>query len=79
MNFEIAQVTASIPLLLLWGVIVGLVFSTVGAAGGILASFGLITVFGVQDANQVKPMAQALTLVTPRSSAVACQRSGCRT
>lgn len=65
MYFEVAQVTASIPLLLAWGVVVGLVFSTVGAAGGILASFGLITVFAVPDANQVKPMAQALTLVTP--------------
>jgi uncharacterized membrane protein YfcA len=65
MYFEVAQITASIPALLIWGVIVGLVFSTVGAAGGILSSVGLITVFGLQDANQVKPMAQALTLVTP--------------
>lgn len=49
----------------LWGLLVGLVFSLVGAAGGILASFGLISVLGVTDANQVKPMAQALTLATP--------------
>ena len=41
----------------------GLVFSTVGAAGGVLASVGMISVFGIQ--NLVKPMAQALTLVTP--------------
>lgn len=50
---------------ILWGLLVGLVFSLVGAAGGILASFGLISVLGVTDANQVKPMAQALTLATP--------------
>lgn len=48
-----------------WGMLVGFVFSLVGAAGGILASFGLISILGVADANQVKPMAQALTLVTP--------------
>ncbi|NNJ98264.1 MAG: sulfite exporter TauE/SafE family protein [Gammaproteobacteria bacterium] len=65
MTFEIANITASIPLLIAWGILVGLVFSSVGAAGGILASVGLISVFGLQDPNQVKPMAQALTLVTP--------------
>jgi len=65
MYFEVAQLTVSIPMLLAWGVLVGLVFSTVGAAGGILASVGLITVFGIQNPNLVKPMAQALTLVTP--------------
>lgn len=56
---------ASILIPILWGMLVGLVFSLVGAAGGILASFGLISVLGVTDANQVKPMAQALTLATP--------------
>jgi uncharacterized membrane protein YfcA len=65
MFFEVAQITVSIPILLAWGVVVGLVYSTVGAAGGILASVGLITVFGIQDPNLVKPMAQVLTLVTP--------------
>lgn len=55
---------AAIFLLLFWGTIVGLVFSLVGAAGGILASFGLITLIGVTDANSVKPMAQILTLAT---------------
>lgn len=63
--FEIADITASAPLLLFWGLITGLVYSTVGAAGGILASVGLITVFGLQDANMIKPMAQSLTLITP--------------
>ena len=41
--------TALWPDLLLpfaWGGLVGLVFSLVGTAGGILASFGLISVFG---------------------------------
>ena len=65
MIFEIAGITLPIWLPLLWGVLVGLVFSTVGAAGGILASVGLISVMGVQDPNLVKPMAQALTLTTP--------------
>jgi uncharacterized membrane protein YfcA len=65
MYFEVADITASIPMLILWGAVVGLVFSTVGAAGGILSSFGLITIFAIQDPNLVKPMAQSLTLVTP--------------
>jgi len=55
----------TIGLSIAWGILVGFVFSLVGAAGGILASFGLISVLGVTDANQVKPMAQALTLATP--------------
>ena len=37
MYFEIADVTVSVPLLFAWGLLVGFVFSTVGAAGGILA------------------------------------------
>lgn len=65
MVFEVADLTASIWLLIAWGTLVGLVFSTVGAAGGILASVGLISVFGLQDPNMIKPMAQAMTLVTP--------------
>jgi len=65
MFFEVSQITASIPILIAWGVVVGLVYSTVGAAGGILASVGLITVFGIQNPNLIKPMAQVLTLVTP--------------
>lgn len=65
MYFEAANITADIPVLLGWGLLVGLVYSTVGAAGGILASVGLISVFGLRDPNLVKPMAQTLTLVTP--------------
>jgi uncharacterized membrane protein YfcA len=53
-----------ILLLVFWGALVGLVFSLVGAAGGILASFGLITLIGVTDPNSIKPMAQILSLAT---------------
>ncbi len=65
MYFIAADIIVPLWLLLAWGVLVGFVFSTVGAAGGILASVGLISVFGITDPNMVKPMAQALTLVTP--------------
>ena len=65
MFFEVAGISLPIWLPLLWGGLVGLVFSTVGAAGGILASVGLISIMGIQDPNLVKPMAQALTLTTP--------------
>ena len=61
MYFEIADITVSIWLLLAWGALVGFVFSTVGAAGGILASVGMISVFGIEHPNLVKPMAQAMT------------------
>lgn len=49
----------------LWGIVVGLVFSTVGAAGGILAGFGHITLFGFSNANSVKVMNQILVAVSP--------------
>lgn len=55
---------STIILLIFWGALVGLVFSLVGAAGGILASFGLITLIGVTDPNSIKPMAQILSLAT---------------
>ncbi|EDP76346.1 sulfite exporter TauE/SafE family protein [Hydrogenivirga sp. 128-5-R1-1] len=44
----------------LWSVFVGLVFSTVGAAGGILAGVGHISVFGIPQANNIKLMNQIL-------------------
>ncbi len=59
---DIGNDIGSIMLLLSWGVLVGFVFSSIGAAGGILASFGLITVIGVTDPNSVKPMAQILAI-----------------
>ena len=54
----------ALALLIFWGALVGLVFSLVGAAGGILASFGLITLIGITDPNSIKPMAQILSLAT---------------
>ncbi|MBD3670800.1 MAG: sulfite exporter TauE/SafE family protein [Gammaproteobacteria bacterium] len=65
MDFAIAGITASPLALLAWGLLIGLIFSMVGAAGGILASVGLISIFHVTDPNLVKPMAQFLTLLTP--------------
>lgn len=50
--------------ILAWGVLVGIVFSAIGAAGGILTSFGLITLFGALDPNSVKPMTQIVVLAT---------------
>ena len=51
-------------IILLWGTFAGIVFSSIGAAGGILASFGLISIIGITDPNSVKPMAQIITLAT---------------
>lgn len=65
MEFVIAGITAEPWTLLAWGLLVGLIFSLVGAAGGILASVGLISIFGLTDVNQVKPMAQILTILSP--------------
>jgi len=50
--------------LVAWGIFAGIVFSAIGAAGGILTSFGLITLFGVADPNAVKPMTQIVVLAT---------------
>ncbi len=65
MNFETADIIISPWIPFFWGMLVGFVFSTIGAAGGILASVGLISVLSVQNPNLVKPMAQMLTLITP--------------
>lgn len=65
MLFEISGITTNPLTPVVWGILVGLVFSLVGAAGGILSSVGLISIFGIKDVNLVKPMAQALTLVSP--------------
>ncbi|MDQ7083292.1 MAG: hypothetical protein Q9N34_10410, partial [Aquificota bacterium] len=37
-----------------WSVFVGLVFSTIGAAGGILAGVGHISILGIAQANTVR-------------------------
>ena len=65
MEFEVSGISAAPWLPVAWGFLVGLVFSIVGAAGGILASVGLISVLGVSNVNLVKPMAQMLTLISP--------------
>jgi len=65
MHFSMAGVDASPISLILWGIFVGYVFTTVGAAGGILAGVGHMSIFGLKKANMVKPMNQVLTLVSP--------------
>lgn len=65
MHFALAGVDASPIGLLLWGIFVGYVFTTVGAAGGILAGVGHMSIFGLKKANMIKPMNQILTLVSP--------------
>ena len=47
-----------------WAVFAGMVFSSIGAAGGILTSFGLISIVGMTDPNAVKPMTQIIVLAT---------------
>lgn len=69
MEFTVAGVTVNPILLILWSLFVGYVFSTVGAAGGILAGVGHITIFGMKNANMIKPMNQVLTLISPMISA----------
>jgi len=49
----------------LWAIFTGFMFSSTGAAGGILASFGFITILGVQDANSIKVMSEILVLISP--------------
>lgn len=65
MHFALAGVDASPISLILWGIFVGYVFTSVGAAGGILAGVGHMSIFGLKNANMVKPMNQILTLVSP--------------
>ena len=50
--------------LLFWSFLVGLVFSTVGAAGGILAGVGHISLFGISSANNIKIMNQILVMAS---------------
>lgn len=65
MHFALANVDANPISLILWGIFVGYIFTSVGAAGGILAGVGHMSIFGLKNANMVKPMNQILTLVTP--------------
>ncbi|WP_066639454.1 sulfite exporter TauE/SafE family protein [Desulfolucanica intricata] len=65
MFFEVADVTVSPVVLILWSIVTGYVFSSVGAAGGILAGIGHISIFGIKNANIIKPMNQILTTISP--------------
>jgi len=51
-----------LAIIVLWGIFVGVVFSSIGAGGGILASFCLISIVGIADPNNVKPMTQIIVL-----------------
>jgi len=53
-----------LAMIVLWGTLAGVVFSSIGAAGGILVSFGLISIIGIADPNSVKPMTQIIVLGT---------------
>ncbi len=60
MTIDAFGVEINLLLAFFWSVFVGLVFSTVGAAGGILAGVGHISVFGIPQANSIKLMNQIL-------------------
>ena len=64
-TFQKAGVTAPVVVPFVWALFVGIVFTTIGAAGGTLAGVGHISVLGMQNANDIKPMNQMLTLVSP--------------
>jgi len=49
----------------LWAIFTGFMFSATGAAGGILSSFGFITILNVPVANSVKVMSEILVLISP--------------
>lgn len=49
----------------LWAIFTGFIFSSIGAAGGILASFGFITILHIHVANSVKVMSQILVIISP--------------
>lgn len=64
-TFGEAGVSTPVVVPFAWAMFVGVVFSTIGAAGGILSGVGHISVIGLQNANDIKPMNQMLTLVSP--------------
>jgi len=64
MSSEVFGIEVNPFLLFLWSFLSGLVFSTVGAAGGILAGVGHISIFGIPYANSVKLMNQILILTS---------------
>jgi len=68
MEFPVAGVTVSPLVPFGWAIFTGVVYSVVGAAGGILAIVGHISVLGLAGANMVKTMSQMVTIVTPLCS-----------
>ena len=65
MVFHVAGITINPIIVVIWMAFVGFVFSSIGAAGGILAGVGHISIFGMKKANTIKPMNQILTMVSP--------------
>lgn len=76
MEFAVAGITLHPLIPFFWALFVGLVFSMVGAAGGILAGVGHITLFGIAHANMVKPMNQLLVIASPLIAVPAYLRQG---
>ena len=64
MYSEILGIEYDPLLLVVWSFFVGLVFSTVGAAGGILSGVGHISLFGIPSANNIKIMNQILVITS---------------
>ena len=64
MHSEILGIDYNPLLVVLWSFFAGLVFSTVGAAGGILAGVGHISIFGIPSANNIKIMNQVLVITS---------------
>jgi len=65
MTFDVAGIELNPLIPFFWALFVGLVFSIIGAAGGILAAVGHISIFGIADANMIKPMNQLLVIISP--------------
>src|SRR5699024_7839812 len=64
-TFKQAGISTPVVVPFAWSLFVGVVFTTIGAAGGTLAGVGHISVLGMQNANDIKPMNQMTTLVSP--------------
>jgi len=64
MHSEILGIDYNPLIVILWSFFAGLVFSTVGAAGGILAGVGHISIFGIPSANNIKIMNQILVITS---------------
>lgn len=65
MYFETAQIAINPFVPFFWALFVGIIFSTLGAAGGILAAVGHLSLMGISDANLAKPMNLFLVVISP--------------